>query len=63
MPKNLPEKPSAIPRSINNVLSKLLPSNSKNIAKNKAVMEIRIERMRFSMNFEMVNGVEYSRTI
>ena len=50
-PKNLPEKPSAIPRSINRVLSKLLPSNSKKIAKNKAMMETRIERMRFSMNF------------
>ena len=44
-PKNCPENPSATPRSINSVLSKLLPNNSKNIAKNKEVIEIRIERM------------------
>jgi hypothetical protein len=45
-PKNLPEKPSAIPLRINKVLSKLLPNNSKNIARNKAMIERRIERIK-----------------
>ena len=44
-PRYLSEKPSATPRNISKVLKRLLPSKSKNMALNRAVIEMSIERM------------------
>ena len=44
-PKYLSENPSSMPRKINSVVSKLLPSSNKKIATNNAMMESKIERM------------------